>query len=270
MYDVINNIAYYNQGEGEFTYCKEFDIPSNFIRLKYLESNKKQFIKTGYIPTNNTGLYIDALDMHDRTEGGGWSDSTSIYAVPFGMRQTSGNTILAAPVILTQASSNYSSYNSFYGWNKWVKFNYNEGRLPAFRYQSSINFLNNRKVQANGVGTDGSEVTISENLSFTPSLDLYLFAVHNYNDTALKTDYRIYEAKISEGDEIVRHYIPVYDENRREACMYDLINGVAYYNDGEGEFSYNKDIEGIFTDFGTLPTIGNKLGYAGPKNINEI
>ncbi len=269
MYDIINDVAYYNQGEGQFNYCKELDIPSNFIKLKYLESNGTQFIKTGYIPTNNTGLYIDAMDAHDRLENGAWNASTNVYLVPFGMRETSGNTIFAAPVIGTQASSNYGSSNSFYGWNKWVKFNVNVGRIPAFRYETYINFLNDRIVKANSLAADNSQSNITDNLSFNPSKDLYLFALHNYNDIPLKSSYQIYRAKITEGDQIVRDFVPVYDDIKQKPCMYDLINNVAYYNDGEGEFLYNNDFEGTYEGFGTFATIGNKLGSYTNENTEE-
>lgn len=42
--------------------------------------------------------------------------------------------------------------------------------------------------------------------------------------------------------------------------MYDLINNVAYYNDGEGEFIYNRDFEGTYKGYTGLGCIGNKLG----------
>ena len=51
--------------------------------------------------------------------------------------------------------------------------------------------------------------------------------------------------------------------------MYDLINNVAYYNDGEGEFLYNNDFEGTYEGFGTFATIGNKLGSYTNEDTEE-
>ena len=84
--------------------------------------------------------------------------------------------------------------------------------------------------------------------------------IHYYDGTYNSVYYRIYRAKISEGTEIVRDWVPAYDTRRDKPCMYDLINNVAYYNDGIGEFLYNRDFEGTYTGFGIMGGIGNRLG----------
>ena len=72
--------------------------------------------------------------------------------------------------------------------------------------------------------------------------------------------WRIYRAKISEGTEIVRDFVPALDIRLQKPCMYDLINNVAYYNDGDGEFIYNRAFEGTYKGYTGLGCIGNKLG----------
>ena len=42
--------------------------------------------------------------------------------------------------------------------------------------------------------------------------------------------------------------------------MYDLINNVAFYNDGTGEFLHNRDFEGTYKGYTGLGCIGNRLG----------
>lgn len=36
------------------------DLPENYTRCNYLESNGNQYIKTDYVPTGTTGMYVDA------------------------------------------------------------------------------------------------------------------------------------------------------------------------------------------------------------------
>jgi hypothetical protein len=89
-----------------------------------------------------------------------------------------------------------------------------------------------------------------------------MFGMNNYDGAeTLYSTYRIYRAKISEGNEIVRDWVPAMDNNKSKPCMYDLINNVAYYNDGTGDFDYNKDFEGTYKGFSGLGGIGNRLGY---------
>ena len=87
-----------------------------------------------------------------------------------------------------------------------------------------------------------------------------MFGVNHAKNHAYKFKGRIYRAKISEGSEIVRDFVPAYDELKLKPCMYDLINNIAYYNNGEGEFLTNRDFEGTYKGFTGLGCIGNRLG----------
>ena len=59
----------------------------------------------------------------------------------------------------------------------------------------------------------------------------------NYNANTYYTGY-IYRAKISQGTEIVRDFVPCLDTDGKP-CMRDVINGVDYYNQGTGaDFEY--------------------------------
>ena len=37
-------------------------LPKRFLRLNYLKGTGTQYIDSGYIPTNNTGFWIDSKD----------------------------------------------------------------------------------------------------------------------------------------------------------------------------------------------------------------
>lgn len=238
MYDLITQEAYYNQSEGtEFSYCVEHELPSDFVKLKYLESDRTQFIKTDYVPTNTTGLYIDAYN----TVGGDF--------VPMGCRNDTGNTrFFIGRVTKTNAAG--------YGWGSWIS----PGGTGDCRYDATLNWLNDRKSIINAPAF-AQRVNNLGTLPHTPLYGINIFGA-NHQDTSnvLAWKGRIYRAKISEGDQIVRDFVPAYNTRRDKPCMYDLINNVAYYNDGIGEFLYNRDFEGTYKGFVQLGGIGNRLG----------
>ena len=91
MYDIIGggtveDNTYYNQSGGtEFAYCVEHQLPSDFVKLKYLESTGTQYIETGYVPTNTTGLYVDAQQItHTNTHvmGSGHESNSTGFGAP--------------------------------------------------------------------------------------------------------------------------------------------------------------------------------------------
>lgn len=247
MYDLIGEEALYNQSGGtEFTYCVEHQLPSDFVKLKYLESTGTQYIKTGYVPTNTTGLYIDAQDVGsgDTIPMGSWN-STSTNTRFFITRQT-------------------TSHGAGYGWGAWTEVSTTKGSV---RYDSTLNWLNDRK----SITNNPLFVTVIKNLGelpFTPQYDIWMFGVNHAESHAYKFNGRIYRAKISEGTEIVRDFVPAWDERKSRPCMYDLINNVAYYNDGTGEFLHNRDFEGTYKGYTGLGCIGNRLG-SDYNPINE-
>ena len=248
MYDLIDQEALYNQSGGtEFAYCVEHRLPSDFIKLKYLESNETQFIKTGYIPTDSTGLCIDTYNV-----------KVSGSALPLSLRNTDGNTYFSVGRV--QSDKNGAGF----GWGAFTS----PGGTGNCRYEATLNFLNDRKSIITAPAF-AQRVNSLNTLSFTPSIDLCMFGNHGYDGTYSSGCWRIYRAKISEGSEIVRDFVPAYDDLKQKPCMYDLINNIAYYNDGEGEFLTDGDFEGTYEGFGTFATIGNKLGFYPKENTEE-
>ena len=241
MYDLVTQTPYYNQSGGtEFTYCIEHELPSDFIKLDYLESTGTQYIKTGYVPTNTTGLYVDAYNN--------WTTTTT-WTQPISLRETNGNTYVSVGRVVRESSG------AGFGWGAYTS----PGGTGNVRYEASLNFLNDRQSIISAPAF-AQRVNALSDLPFTPTFDLCMFGMHNYDGTYGSAGYRIYRAKISEGSEIVRDYVPAYDEQKLKPCMYDLINNVAYYNDGTGEFVMPPKREGSYTGFAQLGSIFNRIG----------
>ena len=241
MYDLVTQTPFYNQSGGEdFAYCVEHELPSNFAKLDYIESTGTQYIKTGYVPTNTTGIYVDAYNN--------WTTTTN-WTQPISLRETNGNTYVSVGRVLRESSG------AGFGWGAYTT----TGGTGNVRYEATLNFLNNRQSIITAPSF-AQRVNALGDLPFTPTFDLCMFGMHNYDGTYGSAGYRIYRAKISEGSEIVRDYVPAYDALKDKPCMYDLINNVAYYNDGTGEFVMPPKREGSYTGFAQLGGIGNRLG----------
>lgn len=248
MYDIVTGASYYNSGTGaDFEYCIEHQLPQNFRRIKWLESTGTQYIDTKIIPTNTTGIYIDA---HHSKE---WNMSTDIlYSYPMGCKSTTAASthFLAARVPLNPSAS------LSFGWGDLVY----PGGGGDVRYEHLLNWLNNRTSRVSAQ-LNNQRVTALGTLPFTPTVAMTIFGVRSNDLKVYPSCYRIYQLRISEGTSVIRDFIPAYDVTKQRPCLYDLIEGKAYYNDGEGEFDYDKEFEGLYKGSGILGGIGNRLGY---------
>lgn len=108
-----------------------------------------------------------------------------------------------------------------------------------YHYVGRLNYKNDRTMV---VETDSVNRWIKENLpelNFAPTRDIYFFR-HNRatNGNPISSfQGKIYRAQITEGEEVVRDFVPCLDADG-VPCMRDLINGVDYYNEGSGQFIY--------------------------------
>ena len=237
MFDLITQETLYNQGTGEdFDYCIEHKLPNNFIKLKYLENTDKQYIKTGYIPTNTTGLYLEGYN------------TVVADTAAMGMQNTTGNDRVWIGGVMS------ATYGARYGWGAITT----PGGNGSVRFIQTLNWLNNKKSIID-CPAFAQKVNTLSNLSFTPSKDIAIFG-YNQNGKVNSWKGRVYRAKISEGDTIVRDFIPAWDDLKQRPCLYDLVENKPYYNDGEGEFGMNDDREGTYTGFTFFGCIGNRLG----------
>ena len=215
LFDKVGKKCYYNQGTGEFGFpIRE----KGYRKINYLESTGTQYIDTGF--TSNTpeaGYYIKYQNSQDH------SGDDNVMGVIYPNR-----------VIAT------SNKKASTGW-KQSGFGSDGSTvidvLSTDIIETWLNYENNNisKISLNG------EVQKSENISTvtsTNNLSCYIFASNlNGNAYGNASGVRIYAAKISLNNKIVRDYIPVLDKNGMP-CLYEKIEGKFYYNKGTGEFLY--------------------------------
>lgn len=198
-------------------------LPDGFTRAVYLESTGTQYIDTEYIPTTNSGLWIDAQQIthgNGHSMGSGWDGNNPAdgFTVPRWLKSTSNS--------------------CGFGWKTWNSWgNIGNGK----RFKSTLNYINSKKAEIVIEGETVKSSTLGD-LGFTPSKSIYLFSTNYANSSTLNWNGRIYRAKISEGTEIVRDFIPCADSDG-VPCMYDLITQSAYYNEGSGVFKFEEYVE---------------------------
>lgn len=102
--------------------------------------------------------------------------------------------------------------------------------------ESYLNFLNNRKRkidvnEQNKMLGDISSVTSINHRS------CYIFATNVVSPYGNANGVRVFNAKITLNNNLVRDFIPVLDLSGRP-CLYDKVEDKFYYNKGTGEFLY--------------------------------
>lgn len=230
------------------------ELPPNYTRCLYLKSDGGgQYIDTGYVPSENTGLYIAAKNVRYLSD----------MSRPQCLSNWYGSTPrMSCPVVLA------ARINPIYYWNSAYKdCSYTNYSIWGRSFESWLNWLNSNEVKSvcddliytSTLGTWTSSKTFNNNLQ--------LFRGKN-NDSYYEWHGRVYRAKISEGDTIVRDFIPCLDENG-VPCMYDIINHQPYYNEQENDFTF--DSENVTVDESVvLPENYTRLDYLETIGYNVI
>lgn len=198
----------------------EFDtivLPDGYTRCEYLEDTGTQWINTNYIPTVNTGLYVIAKSIL----------SGNYIAMGCGENISSNSNTKNPSFNVPRWMKAHTSSGYNYGnWNAWT--NYGSGTI----YEGWNNYKNDKKARIFTQGYENS-ADLNESINFGTSRDA---AIHIFGSTvngishSLPWNGRIYRAQITEGDNIIKDFIPCLDADG-VPCMYDIIEPKAYYNE---------------------------------------
>lgn len=213
----------------EIVVSNDYELPQNYTKLKYLDSTStassgygKAYIKTGIIPTSQTGFYVEAMVANNN-------------GYVFGCHNSDGN---GMGIDLNNWSANGlqdSPPGIFYGTRSYVT---NTSNFPIHNIFSvmHMNYKNNKYAFLK-MGDAQWHKDLGE-FNYDISSQVFLFGLCT-GSGSLSEGLRgkIYRAQITEGEEVVRDFVPCLDADG-VPCMRDLINGVDYYNEGSGQFTY--------------------------------
>lgn len=188
-------------------------LPPGYTRCRYLETNGKQYVNTGIIPSNETGaMFTVALEdvETDRFIWGCRERTTTDSRFTFGIAK-------GHPYVGFGVSHTISTAITI---------------LPLQKYTIYMNYLNDRAARADftdeRVGLPELTIRFTRNIMIGGRISsdgLKLYAQ------------KIYGCAISSGRTNARYFIPALDASGKP-CMYDTVTKQPFYNEGAGQFGY--------------------------------
>lgn len=205
----------------------EPDPSEQYQRVEYIQSTTGCRIDSDIFADNETGMELIAKypTLADR--------------VPMGSRLDGNATRYYAPYPL--------SANSFYyGFNAGVTKS--TGAVANRLYRSSLNFLNNRVSTVKEEDTNAIEFAdaLTSTLSQqTAPIGIFCYLRVTSGAVTLQSsrDIVFCRARISQGEEIIREYIPCYRKSDGEIGLYEKYTGQFLANQGSGTFTVGADID---------------------------
>lgn len=184
-------------------------LPDGYTQLEYIESTGTQYINSGYLPSWNTSIYMEAMVF-----------ATSDFFALFGARSSSAgtdpksNTLFISPQ-LNPRSDYYGSSYTF------------PGQIPA-----GVKFT----VSVEQNSCEVYQYTYTHPKSTAASeYPLFVMDVNTAGSARGTGHCRLYSCAIYEDETKVRDFIPCIDTSGKIGA-YDAVYGIFYGNSGTGSF----------------------------------
>lgn len=199
----------------------DFEIPSNYTLLEYIQANGNCWCNSGYIPKSDTTIYGKFY----------MASQSSSYPTIFGARKGSPFTL------------SWYSHNMTDGW-AWIRNNVSSTRTGQTKFQNTLVYLDSTEnYKTMKFLNEFKEEVGSLTWSSLPTdsriqHSLYLFALNNdgsVDGATYCSGYRIHYIKFYENGGLVRGYCACLDGNGTP-CFYDTVTQTTYYNQGSGSF----------------------------------
>ena len=180
-----------------------------YTPIEYLESTGTQYIDTGYIPNQDTGV---------KTKGV-FNSVINKETTMFGSGQSFNNRVF-----------------ELYIWDKELSFNYfNKNYVIDSMTVGDTIVIDWNKNIINYSKNDGPYVEVVHQYGdFVSPYNMLMFGYQRPTGIG-KGKVKIYYFKIYDNGTLVRDFIPVLD-TYGIPCMYDLVENKYYYNAGTGDF----------------------------------
>ena len=216
-------------------------LPAGYTQLAFLESSGTQYIDTGVVFGKTNGFSItyqvvapegNQIICGSRNDDGDTRCILGSNSPYYHTYMTNGTSV---------ATNTYRQSLAYVGWND-IKFNAGSGVLvnDYSKGVADVNFRNSGTFDCRRAW-NGSLGTLT-----AQTAPFYLFAGKMVAPT--ETMYygrcRIWEARISAGADVIRHFVAARRESDSELGMYDLVNDVFYTNQGTGAFKGGEPVQG--------------------------
>lgn len=191
-------------------------LPSTFQRVEYIESTGTQYIDTNVLVKNATGIAADILFTNQADQ---------IF-------------------IGRQSCMQLGSNNGFiyFGWNGINTLSGDRPYAIDVKHNYKLNYKNNRKALLDDL-EDPNYVLDFATLETTTQYPITIFCRHETNGNKLYfSSIQLYSLRITDGETVIRDFIPCYRKADSVIGLYDVVNGVFYTNSGTGTFLKGSDI----------------------------
>lgn len=244
MYDKVTNTFFTSAGTGSFLYTKEeegIELLNNpkYKQVEYLESTGTQWIDTGVIYNDNTGLDV------------GFSFTPQ--------------TITSAKHLIG-GQTNDTRYNPLYcivvdGSNKIRALLNIDGSTNVTRdFDTNYHTLQFNTYSDKKVVYDGVVEGIVESIGTGNSINVFR---RNFSTSYAYCNGKIYYLKLYDGANIVRNFIPAIRKSDNKPGMYDTVSGTFFENKGAGEFLTGRILD-------PLPAKYEELAYVESTGTQYI
>ena len=250
MLDLLTNTLYANAGSGSFAIGEDDllirnigktkffkqttrKVPKGFQEVEYLESDGNQYIDTGV--TINTST--DEVRFNFQLV------STTLYQWIMGEHDDGARFGVGV-------GDGTNKRNIAYGATTY--------KVNDTQVYNNIHYFT---AVSSGVYLDGTKVHGYENFSSTSTVYLFKLNLSGANGASGK----IWKYSQKRNGVLIRDFVPYLDDTGRP-CMWDTVEGKAYYNLGTGEFSYGRKI--IPVEY--LESSGTQYIDTGIKGKNNI
>ena len=220
-----------------------------YQQVEYIESTGEQYIDTGFIPTNNTGVNFAFSTDYDSDQ------------IIFG-------TQTKMQIGSNKGSAGTNETKVYYGWNGVNTAQENRKVISLNTLHTcKLNYLNNRKSLFDDVQDDNlvlNFATLTQG-----SFSLYVFARDNTNNVAdFLSQIKLYSFQITDGTTLVRNFIPCYRKSDSVIGLYDTVTGQFFTNQGTGTFLKGNDV--LMDNQIKLPAPLQLDGAINAKNTFEV
>lgn len=208
-------------------------LPLGYTLLDYIESTGTQYIDTGIIPDNDTGFSVTLQCVNIPTDN-----------FVYGARQGDDGRF----VVGAKSDSVYVGYGS-----QVTLYNWQGVASPSVRNNIKVNYKNSRIAQLNNELDYNLPSTLP---TFDNATTVTLFG-RNANGTVVGFAQRVYDNKITQGNNVIRNYIPCRRNSDSALGMYDTVTGNFLTNQGTGTFTAGNAVSDpveIYAD-GTVETV---------------
>ena len=187
------------------------DLPPGYRECEYIESTGAQYIDTSIYLTLDTEIESKFY----------FTSVVSGYPTPYGCK---------TPILGIHPSPNgYKTIFTGFGNNGDITYIGDITEYPRL-------YIHNK----NGLWENGVKKVTYNNTAVTENSNahIYIFSRWEINQVATRfSKIRLYKFIIRDNNSTYRDYIPVLDADN-VPCLYDLISGETFYNQGTGDFLY--------------------------------